>query len=111
MSPTQLLQRRDALASANHNRLKITDLRKRLTSEHGMMREVMENPPPELASYALVDVVRLMHSQRCSKSIQRLGAMAIHHRINLMIPLGKASLASRRWVARNAEWNWRASKP
>jgi hypothetical protein len=107
MSPDE--QRMKALQRADAKRIALADLRARLRSERGALADVMLDPPELLADVAIVDVVRLAYGKRSARSLQRLGAMAAQDRVNLLMPLGSASLRTREWVARHAMWHWTSS--
>jgi hypothetical protein len=100
-------QRLAALELANDKRTRRAELRRRLAAERGALREVLMDPPPELEGVPIIDVVRLAYgSGRASKSIERLGRLAVRDRMNLLMPLGKASVRTREWTAEHAEWHW-----
>jgi hypothetical protein len=100
-------QRMAALEVANSKRLRGAELRRRLASERGALREVLLNPPAEFQHLAIIDVVRLAYTRpRASKSIERLGRLAVRDRVNLLMPLGAASVRTREWTAEHAEWRW-----
>jgi glucose-6-phosphate dehydrogenase assembly protein OpcA len=104
MSPTE--QRMIALERANEKRSRAAHLRRRLAGERGALRAVLLDPPEEFAQVAIIDVVRLAYSKRSAKSLARLGRLAVRDRVNLMMPLGEASLRTREWTADHAEWHW-----
>lgn len=111
MSPAELSQRHASLELANAKRAAVVEHGRRIAAEPGYLRTVLENPPAELEDMAIVDVLRLARcNRRRSAAEQRMGRLAVEAGVNLMLPLGRASLVTRRWVARNAEWNWKASK-
>jgi hypothetical protein len=104
LSPTE--QRMAALEVANSKRLRKAELRRRLVSERGALRDVLLDPPPEFAHMPIIDVVRLAQTSRAAKSLQRLGRLAVRDRVNLLMPLGSASLRTREWTAEHAQWKW-----
>src|SRR4051812_4057006 len=99
-------QRAAALAAANDKRLRIAALRRRIISERGALQDVLRDPPDELADWPLIDVVRLSYGKRTTVSMQQLGRLALRDGVNLMMPLGRASLRSREWLAGHASWHW-----
>jgi hypothetical protein len=61
---------------------------------------VLADPPPELKRVLLVDVLRWAAVyQGATTRMVDLGAMALEARINLMVPLGRASVRTRAWAA------------
>jgi hypothetical protein len=99
--PTQALQ------VANAKRIAMAALRRRLRTERGALADVMLNPPAVLENVAIVDVVRLAYSKRSGRMMQLLGREACRDNVNLLMPLGCASLRTRRWVAEHAGSHWR----
>ena len=102
MSPDQ----QKALNMANDKRARITELRHRIASNRAALDEVLLDPPEALERMAIADVVRLAYSQRSGAAMERLGRLALRDGVNLMMPLGRASLRSREWVAEHAAWRW-----
>jgi hypothetical protein len=100
-------QRFAALELANEKRIRQAELRRRLASERGALRDVLLNPPEEFEHVAIIDVVRLAYSKgRACKSMERLGRLAVRDHVNLLMPLGSASARTREWTAEHAEWRW-----
>src|SRR4051794_4625827 len=94
-----------ALQTATERRVRIAELRRELTRDRTALRRVLADPPAELQNMAMVDVVRLAWGKRSSPSLARLGRLALRDGVNLMMPLGEASVYTRAWMARNATWN------
>jgi hypothetical protein len=103
-------QRMAALQTATERRVRLAELRRELTRDRTALRRVLADPPPELANMAMVDVVRLAWGRRSSPSLARLGRLAVRDGVNLMMPLGEASVHTRAWMARNAIWNHTPSR-
>ena len=99
-------QRTKALECAMDKRRAMADLRARLASERGALADVMRDPPDAVSRMLVVDVVRMAHSQRSTEALRRLGHLAVRDGVNLLVPLGGASLRTREWVAQHAAWQW-----
>lgn len=59
------------------------------------------DPPDALANIRLFELARMSRRDRCNRSpgIEGLGRRALIARVNLMVPLGRASVRSREWLA------------
>ena len=101
MSPTD--QRARALTEANAQRARQAQLRSDMIAGRLTLAEIMAQPPPDLARTMLIDVIRMMRSsvsaRRSSPVMTRIGREAVAAGVNLLVPLGDASVRSRAWVA------------
>jgi hypothetical protein len=102
-------QRSAALVLANERRAQIAAAKRDLRSGVLSLDDVLSNPPDALASVALVDLIRWCRSRsplQRQSSLIRIGRRAVSDNVNLLVPLGEASVRSRDWVA---EWgqSWR----
>ena len=99
-------QHMDALALANRSRLARADWRKRLAGDRDLLVRVLLEQPDALADVWLIDLLRWSRSTRPSANkcdtMPRLGARAVRADVNLLMPLGRASLRSREWLAADA---------
>lgn len=103
-------QRTLALGRANDKRARMSALKQRLRTERGALAGVLLDPPDELAHMPVIDVVRLAWGLRASRSLERLGRLALRDGVNLMMPLGHSSARTRSWLAEHASWNWMAGQ-
>jgi hypothetical protein len=94
-------------AQGNALRKERSDARRALRTGALSMEAVMRDPPPALAGVPLIDVVRLGYRYRNGGAITEIGRMALRDGVNLMMPLGTASVRSREWVARHGCRYWR----
>lgn len=94
-------QRLDALERANVKRLARADYRRRLPGDADLLRAVLLDPPDDLKAVRLHEIVAWSRKDRCARTrgIESLGRRAVVHGVNLMMPLGRASLRSREWLA------------
>lgn len=69
----------------------------------------MRDRPDELLDVLLIDIVRWSRNRSSTAAISHIGAMAVRDSVNLMMPLGRASLRSRDWVAQHGCRYWRPS--
>lgn len=79
-------------------------VRSGLRSGEMTLRDVMRERPVELADAPLIDVIRMARVRRNGPAVQEIGRRAVRDGVNLMVPLGKASTASRAWVATNGTY-------
>jgi hypothetical protein len=103
---TDVLQRDAALKRANDRRMGIARLREQIRRGEVTLAEILADPPDLIENWTCADVVRLQWSRRASTpAMERLGRLAVRDRVNLFMPMGRTSLATRAWVARHASWN------
>jgi hypothetical protein len=71
------------------------------------LQDVMSEPPPELLTTVLFDLVKLTMRRRRNPNavIKAMGEYALEDKINLMLPLGEADEHARDWVATYDPWN------
>lgn len=101
-------QHMKALENANKNRVLLKEMKERVRDGRVPLRDVLMAPPKQFEHYAIVDVVRLARNvprYRSPAWFQRMGQAASQQQINLLIPVGTASLRTRRWVVQYAEWH------
>lgn len=96
-------QNLDALELANANRLGRAEWRRRIAGDRDLLVSVLLDPPDDLAGVRLLDLLRWSRrtrpgANRCD-SFDRLGARAVRANVNLLMPLGRASRASREWLS------------
>jgi hypothetical protein len=97
-------QRDAALRKANATRLSIAAVRRRAQRGEITLSDLMLYPRPEFEQVPLVDVVRLVMTRRHGPALEGLGRAALRDGVNLMLPMGHASLRTRMWVAENVLW-------
>lgn len=88
-------------AASNHTRGQVADLRRGLRTGTIELADVLLHPPAYIAHMALVDVVDLQASTRAAVRRANLGRDAVRAGVNLLQPVGRASLASRTWTVEN----------
>lgn len=99
-----------ALESANQKRMAIKDVKAALRSGELSLESVLLSPPAELERFPIIDVVRIargVSGQSAPSWFQRMGRLAAIEQVNLLMPLGDASLRTRRWVILWADWHRR----
>lgn len=94
-------QRRSALITANERKREVGRLRTRLKNNREFAEEILRNPPPEAARLAVIEVLVHARSQKGwrSECLMQIGNRAVADRINLLVPLGRASERTREWAA------------
>lgn len=99
-------QRRAALLLANESRTRISELKRALRSGQVALADVLTDPPDEFQNVPLVDVVRWSRGdvRHGGAWFPRMGRRAVADGVNLMVPLGQASLRTRLWVVDYASW-------
>ena len=104
-----------ALQKANDARQEIADIRRRINAGELTMVDLLEDPPECLLGFTVLDVARMGYARssswRSTPGIERLGHLAVRDGINLCMPLGKASLRTRRWVAVHIQWHKEGGRP
>jgi hypothetical protein len=109
----KLAQRLSALEKANERRKVMFAYERALRSGELTLDSVMADPPQALCHLALIDLIRMARTFSVKGRghrevwVERLGRRAVLDNINLCIPLGRASMRSRSWVAENTPWNRR----
>jgi hypothetical protein len=99
-------QRRAALEIANERRAAVAAYKRALRGGELPLAQVMLDPPADLAEVPLVDLARWSRGQaRNNAWFVRMGQAALRERVNLMLPLGRASVRTREWVAEYAGWH------
>jgi hypothetical protein len=99
-----LAQRRDAIDKANAIRTARAQIKKQVQAGEITVAGLMADPPDVLSSMAVCDVIRFAHkSHRGSDTwwFENLGKHAAIERVNLCVPLGRASVRTRAWIATN----------
>ncbi len=110
MAATAQPQHIAALATANERRMRIAALKSGIRSGDITLAEIMANPPEILSNWSCADVIRARYSSRHAiPSLERLGRLAVRDRVNLLVPLGRASARTRTWVAEHATWDIRTN--
>jgi hypothetical protein len=98
----------EALSLANRQRVEIAEPKRRIRCREITLVDLLEDPPGCIAEYGLIDVVRLGYQSggryKATPAITTLGRDAVRDGVNLLWPIGKASLRSRRWVAVHVVW-------
>lgn len=102
------VQRREALEMANARRKDVAAARRSLRSGELSLSDVMVDRPVSLRTAPLVDVIRWAYARRSPKALTMIGRAAVRDRVNLLIPLGEASVVSRAWVAEHGSYAWQA---
>lgn len=96
-----------ALEAANAKRARMTAIRRQAREGRHGLEALLLDPPPEIARLPMIDVVRMSRSGSASRTaMERLGRMALRDDVNLMMPIGRASVRTRRWVVEHALWNF-----
>lgn len=71
------------------------------------LAEVLSPVHPAVADLSLAEVVRMTRAHSARGGMEALGREAVSRRVNLMLRAGRASAASRAWVAAEGE-KWQA---
>jgi hypothetical protein len=104
-------QREAAMLLANQARTNRATVKRNLRNGTLTLTDAMLNPPHELRNTLLIDVIRWTIRKRSSTAaLAVIGKQAVRDNINLMVPLGSASVMSRAWVAEHGYYMWRPSK-
>jgi hypothetical protein len=100
-----VMTRDESLALGQERRLAIARLRREIRAGRVTLAEVLADPPETLLRWPLIDVVRLVFSGgRGSTTIEMLGRDALGDGVNLMLPLGRSSEATRAWLVDHVDW-------
>lgn len=90
----------NALDRANQARIEISQLRQALRRGDQDLPDILMDPPPCTQNMTLVDLVTLSkHKYTNTYQLARLGKAAVSARVNLLMPMHRASLTSRKWLA------------
>lgn len=103
-------QRRTALRAAEEARINIAIVKRSLRSGELTLTDAMRDPPRELRHALLIDVIRWTNRTRKTAALAYIGRQALRDNVNLMVPLGSASVMSRAWVAEHGYLWWKPSK-
>jgi len=105
MSAT-LTGRPPSLEAANVRRQQTAVVRRALRLDRGELARVLADPPECLHRLTLIDVVMLCLASRRTqpRAIALLGRMALRDGVNLLLPVGRASPATRQWLADRVSW-------
>lgn len=95
----------DALDRANVIRGQIAKTRADLRNGRVSVGELALSPPEHLLLTPMYEVARLRtpDSRDARRRLEELGRRALRDRVNLMVPLGRASTRSREWLAEQTE--------
>lgn len=96
-----------ALAVGNERRRVQVRVRRGLRDRTLSLTGVLLDPPAELSDVLVLDVVRWARSasgQRGAAGMHRLGRLALRDGVNLLVPVGRASVATRAWAAQHGGW-------
>ena len=94
-------QRTVALEKAQAVRREKARLCREVRESPDAFRSLLLDPPAVLANVRLYELARMTRRDRCNRgpAIEGLGRRALIARVNLMVPLGRASRRSREWLA------------
>lgn len=99
-------QRLAALNNATRRRRELGEYRRALRSGAVSIEDAMLNPPEFLRDRLLIDVVRDLRGAGAGSAtrsgLAEIGRRAVRDGVNLLLPVGRASLATRAWVAAEA---------
>ncbi len=99
MTPTQ--QRLDAIERANVMRARRRELRRQIRAGERTLLDVLSGPDPDVSDLALVEILAMARSTGLrSMGLAQIGEDAMHARVNLLLPAGRASERQRLWAAR-----------
>ena len=92
-----------ALATANERRILHSQLKREVRNYPPTLLDWLDEPPAALADVPLLDLLRWTRATgrtvRGQQALVDLNARAVRDGVNLMMPLGRASQRSRKWVA------------
>lgn len=99
--------REQARELANDRRVALAALRRCVGNGTVTLAGVLLPVHPLVRGMVLADVVRWQYRDRYSgcAALEQLGRRAVEDRVNLLMRAGRASEASRRWVAENGRHN------
>jgi hypothetical protein len=93
------------LIGANRNRIEMAALKEDARRGRVDVRDLLLSPPDCLKSQPVIDVMLFARRMRptASKATRaRIGRLALHHQINVLVAVGDASERTRLWAANNA---------
>lgn len=101
MEDARLAQRHDALVRANHKRVTRAFYKKCVLDGRVNARDLVLDPPVELHGMTLLAVLSMTKAKRmnCGVWSEKLGKAALRVGVNLLVPVERASTASREWAA------------
>lgn len=100
MSPTQ--QRQHAIQKANRIREQRHTIKQDLQAGTLTLNDILTGPHPAVADTPLLDVMLWARKRGMqAPGLARVGERAIADRVNLLLPVGSASLRVRKWCAEN----------
>lgn len=95
------VQSAEAIVLANQSRARRRDVRAGLQHRDRSLLDVLSGPDPALTGMTLIEVVAMARSTGMrSAGLARIGEDAMHARVNLMLPVERASERQRLWAAR-----------
>lgn len=102
-------QRRTAIRKATAVRSQRANLKRDLRDGRITLDEILGAPHPAAASATLLDVLQWTRWPNGFRptALERIGKQAVGAKVNLLLPVGRASLATRAWCVTAAEWNAR----
>lgn len=101
--PTSIEAVTAALHRGNGFRLNAAELRRRVAAGEVTLEQILLDPPEYIHGLLLLDAVRkyrtgARNAARSTRFIEAMGRRAMLEGVNLCVPVGRASLTSRRWV-------------
>jgi hypothetical protein len=97
-----------ALEHAQTTRLEVVELRRRIRRGEVALVDLLDDPPACIHGMGLVDVLRFSYTgsgrARIPRRIESLGREAARDGINLLVPIERASMRTRRWLVVRASW-------
>lgn len=93
-----------SLSVANRRRVEVAEVRRRLRADPRLLREVLLDPPRCLDGMPVIDVIVLARSGRrtSARLMHWIGGRALADRVNVLVPIERASRRTREWAARHA---------
>jgi hypothetical protein len=99
-----LEQRDAAMEKANEVRRVRLDLKRQLREGTITLDDILGGPHPAVVTTPLLDVILWTRCGRLqARSLARLGEEALAARVNLLLPVGKASTRVREWCVDHGE--------
>lgn len=88
-----------ARARSAHVKTERARIKKALATGDLSLEDVLMDPSSEVVGMAVIDVIRATRrEQRFGPSLWHINGLAVRAGVNLMIPVGKASLRTREWA-------------
>jgi hypothetical protein len=108
MTATQ--QRQHAIQQANRIREQRHTIKQDLQAGTLTLTDILTAPHPAVATTPLLDVMLWARKRGMqAPGLARVGEQAIRDRVNLLLPVGSASLRMRKWCAENTPPRERAA--